>query len=368
MTASPGGLEGLRRAYEGRRVLVTGHTGFKGSWLALWLERLGAKVIGLALPPAGERPLFAELGFPTIDHRLADVGDAQAVDTTLADVDADYLFHLAAQSLVRPSYAAPVRTFQTNVMGTVHILEAARRMRRLKAAVVVTSDKCYENREWVYRYRETDPLGGADPYSASKGATELVAASYRRSYFAAGAALATARAGNVIGGGDWATDRIVPDIVRGALAGSPILIRNPAAIRPWQHVLEPLHGYLLLGARLAGESHRFAKAWNFGPAEAGTVDVATLARMIVQAWGKRVPELRLGGVSGQPHEAGLLQLENAQARHELGWQPRLSLEAAVGMTVEWYKAYATAEPQAPGRMRKLTERQIEEYEALLAGG
>jgi CDP-glucose 4,6-dehydratase len=333
-----------RDFWSGKRVLVTGHTGFKGSWLVLWLNALGAEVAGYALEPPTQPSLWRQLNLASeIRDDAADVRDlprlAQAFDAFRPEV----VFHLAAQSLVRPSYEDPVATYATNVMGTANVLEAARRARGVRALVAVTSDKCYENREWDRSYRESDAMGGHDPYSSSKGCAELVTAAYRNSFFPPGRysehglALASARAGNVIGGGDWAQDRLVPDLMRAALENRPARIRNPDSVRPWQHVLDPLHGYLMLAERL-WQDPGFAGGWNFGPAEEDAVPVGKLADLLASRWG--------AGPSWQanpgphPHEARYLKLDCAKARSQLGWRPKLALPAALDWTVEWYRAFA----------------------------
>ncbi|MBT0667209.1 CDP-glucose 4,6-dehydratase [Novosphingobium profundi] len=342
MSESPTLGQALADAYRGKRVLVTGHTGFKGAWLCLWLRALGAEVTGIALPTDARGPDFgtcvdlAEL----IDSRFADIRSESAFAKGCSGIAPEIVFHLAAQALVRPSYEVPVETFATNVTGTAIVLDAVRRMASARAVVVVTSDKCYDNREWHWPYRETDALGGADPYSASKGCTELVAQAFRRSYFSApsGCQIATARAGNVIGGGDVSRDRLLPDIVRATLAARPVTIRNPASIRPWQHVLEPLAGYLLLGARLMDEGgHRFAQAWNFGPSAEDFIDVETLARRVVATWGEGAPLITFGKRAQDPHEAGHLTLDSSKARAVLGWAPRLTTADAVRLSVAWYR-------------------------------
>jgi len=298
-----------------------------------------------------------------VDHRIADIRDARAYEEACRGVEPDLVFHLAAQALVRPSYDDPVETFATNVTGTAVVLDAVRRMPSVRGVVVVTSDKCYENREWEWPYRETDALGGADPYSASKGCTELVAAAFRRSYFSdpAGCQIATVRAGNVIGGGDNSLDRLLPDVVHATLAGTAVTIRNPASVRPWQHVLEPLAGYLMLGARLLGEqAPRFAEAWNFGPSADGFIDVEEIARHFQRAWGPGVAQIAFGRRPDDPHEAGMLTLDSSKAQARLGWRPRLSTEQAVTMSAEWYRAFARGTED----MRAFSEAQIAQYSGL----
>lgn len=350
----------LGSAYRGKRILVTGHTGFKGGWLCLWLHHLGAEVTGIALAPP-ELSLFNALRLDElVDHRIADIGNPEIYERAIAGVQADLVFHMAAQSLVRPSYADPVSTFQTNVIGTAVVLEGVRGMPSAKGVVVVSSDKCYENNEWSWPYREIDPMGGADPYSASKGCTELVAASYRRSFFAdrIGCQVASARAGNVFGGGDWATDRLVPDVIRAALDGTPVRLRNPASVRPWQHVLEPLSGYLMLGAKLlSDEASRFAEGWNFGPNPDAFVEVAEIARAVLSAWGASSTRIEFSTRSDDPHEAAMLTLDSSKARTRLGWKPRLSAGQAIEMTAEWYRAAAAGDRD----MRSFTEQQITAY-------
>ena len=342
--------------------MVTGLTGFKGLWLGAWLERLGAKVFGLALEPteatAAAWPRWEE----RFRVRIGDIRDANVVDAAMAECEPEIIFHLAAQSLVRQGYADPAATFASNVMGTVHVLEAARRMPSVRAVVVVTSDKCYENREWHWGYRETDRLGGRDPYSASKACSELVTAAYRDSFTrdAGGWSVATARAGNVIGGGDWAEDRLVPDLVRAIAAGEPVELRHPNATRPWQHVLEPLSGYLMLGKALCGDSGKFGGAWNFGPADAEAINVRQLANRFAEIWGGA--EIIETGTPDGPHEARCLQLDSSKSRAELGWRPLLCPDERLAWTVDWYKAahkYSTAS-------WRVTEQQIEAFEGKVA--
>jgi CDP-glucose 4,6-dehydratase len=351
----------LAQGYTGKRVLLTGHTGFKGSWMALWLTKLGAEVFGMALDPPTTPSLFDLAGLAeTVDHYIADVRDAQAVQDRIAAVRPDVIFHMAAQSLVRESYRSPVDTLAVNVMGTAHILEAARQLATPCAIVIVTSDKCYDNREWVWGYRENDRLGGHDPYSMSKGAAELVTESWRASFFHApdsAIRVASARAGNVIGGGDWAVDRIVTDSIAALARGGSIRLRNPHATRPWQHVLEPLSGYLLLGQHLMGaRGTAFAEAWNFGPLTDSIRPVSDLARLLVEAWGSGRWEA--AAMPNQPKEAYSLALNCDKAHHQLGWKPSWTIEQAVNATVMWFKAW-----QAGDNLRAVTYDQIARYEA-----
>ncbi|POX91671.1 CDP-glucose 4,6-dehydratase [Mycobacterium kansasii] len=328
-------LNAFRTAYRGRRVLVTGHTGFKGSWLCLWLHALGAEVTGLALDPSSKPNHWDLLKLSINDHRV-DIRDEAAVRGIFAAEGPEIVFHLAAQPLVRRSYREPVATWATNVMGTVHVLEAARATPDVRAVVVVTTDKCYENREWPWAYRERDRLGGHDPYSASKAGAELAAASYRTAFLQHSSAslIATARGGNVIGGGDWSEDRLIPDLVRSVVADEPLVIRSPHATRPWQHVLDCLSGYLLLGQRLLAGDDSCADAWNFGPDEKGNRTVEQVLRDLARTW----PKLRWQQTTDpQPHEAGLLQLDSARARMHLGWRPVWDLEKAIHHTADWYR-------------------------------
>ena len=345
--------------WAGKRVLVTGHTGFKGCWLALWLASMGARVSGYALAAPSTPSLWdlvqAKSG---IASTIADIRDLGALAKATAAAQPEIVFHLAAQSLVRPSYDDPVGTYATNVLGTVHVMEAARRAGSVRALVNVTSDKCYENLETGQAYREGDPMGGRDPYSSSKGCAELVTSAYRLSFFQ-GAGIASARAGNVIGGGDWALDRIVPDTVRAIAAGKPVRVRNPRAVRPWQHVLEPLAGYLALAERLYEKPAGFAEAWNFGPDEAEAVPVETVATTVTRLWGP--PAAWKADAGEHPHEAHFLRLDSSKARARLDWRPRLKLPLALEWTVDWYRR------QAQGAdARQLTLGQIERYMGLAA--
>lgn len=349
----------VRTCYRGKRVLITGLTGFKGIWLGLWLKEIGATVHGLALPATN--PM--RLGWPGLEERLpcvhGDIRDPVLVKNALRTFQPDFVFHLAAQPLVRLSYADPLGTYETNVMGTAHVLEAARQTPSVQATVVITTDKCYENREWHWGYRETDPVGGHDPYSSSKACSEILAASYRRSFpeHPACRRLATARAGNVIGGGDWAEDRLVPDMVRAIRAGETIHLRRPTALRPWQHVLEPLSGYLLLGAALAENQSGAASAWNFGPIDIEPLMVRDIAQQFVKTWGR-------GSVTEEntdtgPHEAHFLKLDSSKAVSELNWQPLLNSDERLQWTVNWYKSWQ----DSPNSIWDYTERQIQLAEA-----
>jgi CDP-glucose 4,6-dehydratase len=331
--------------WAGRRVLVTGHTGFKGAWLSLWLAALGAEVTGFASGVPTDPSLFAlaRVG-DDVGHVEGDVRDTEHVAEAIAGARPEVVLHLAAQPMVRRSFRDPVATYATNVMGTVNVLDAVRRAPGddLRVAIVVTSDKCYENRNWVWGYREHEPMGGHDPYSSSKGAAELITAAYRSSYFTADGtpAIASARAGNVIGGGDWGEDRLVPDLFRAALAGEPLRIRNPDAVRPWQHVLNPLSGYLRLAER-AWEDPEAAQGWNFGPAEADAQPVAWIVDRIAQQWDG---ELRREVDPGpHPHEAHWLKLDSSLAGARLGWTPRWDLAEGLARTAGWYRAYRDGE-------------------------
>jgi CDP-glucose 4,6-dehydratase len=357
MTMISGGAD-----WRGRSVFVTGHTGFKGSWLSLLLSELGAKVTGYALSPSTEPSLFdvARVGEAIERSIIGDVRDYAALESALREARPDAVFHLAAQPLVRYSYDHPVETYDTNVMGTVHLLEAVRKVGGVKAVVAVTSDKCYENREWVHPYRESDPMGGHDPYSSSKGCAELVISAFRKSYFAPenlsthGTAIASVRAGNVIGGGDWSLDRLVPDLVRAYEAGETPVIRSPGAVRPWQHVLEALVGYVAIAQRLMRGEAGFADAWNFGPSEEDAQPVAWIVDKMAKSWG--VDSAWQDWDGHIPHEAGLLRLDCSKARAELGWRPTLGLEEAIVSIVEWHKSVASG-----ADARAVTIAQIERF-------
>lgn len=324
--------------WRGRRVLVTGHTGFKGGWLALWLARLGAEATGIALAPEPGTSLFeSALIANHIDSRIVDIRDADAIKAILRDVRPEVVFHLAAQPLVRESYRRPVETFATNMMGTVHVLEALRGIDETRVALMITTDKVYANREWVYPYREDDPLGGHDPYAASKAACEIAIASYRLSFLAErGTAVASARAGNVIGGGDWSSERLIPDAVRAWAKDEPLVVRRPEAVRPWQHVLEPLNAYLVLAQRLWSDPS-LAQAYNIGPPPGEQASVRTVVTLAREAFGRG--ETTFGAATTGPHESGLLALETAKARHLLAITPRWNLADAVSRTMDWYRAF-----------------------------
>ncbi len=345
--------------FAGERVFVTGHTGFKGAWLAAWLTRLGAEVTGYALNPPTRPNLFDALALGSdLRHVSADVRDRDHLAAEMRATRPAMVFHLAAQAIVRRAYAEPRDTFETNIMGTVNVLEGARACPSVRAIVVVTSDKCYENHETDQAFRETDAMGGRDPYSASKGCAELVTAAYRESYFVDGPAVATARAGNVIGGGDWAPDRIIPDSVRALAAGMPIVVRNPDAVRPWQHVLESLSGYLQLGAMLLREGHRYDGAWNFGPTDQGEDhSVRWVVERFLAEWGSgswTSPD----GAERTPHEAHRLSLDSAKARDQLGWAPTWDAQIAVRETADWYHEYY----RAPTLARELVDHQLAAYQ------
>ncbi len=353
-------------ALAGKRVLLTGHTGFKGSWLALWLRQLGADVYGLALEPPTTPSMFALCRIAEdMDHRIGDIRDYAVVRARVADVRPDLVMHLAAQPIVRQSYVDPLETMATNVMGTAHVLEAVRSWGQHCAVVVVSSDKCYDNRGWVWGYRENDPMGGSDPYSASKGATELVTSSWRDSFFGgdSGVNLASARAGNVIGGGDWAADRIIPDCIRAFCEGRGVELRNPRATRPWQHVLEPLGGYLLVAARLLSASPEpYCTGWNFGPAARDVRPVEDLVGMIAGHWGSDAAWSKSPGP--HPKEAAILSLNCDKAAAELGWHPTWSLEAMIGHTAGWFQAWHKGDAD----MRAVTMDQIAAFAADVGSG
>lgn len=358
----------IRLSFSGRKVFLTGHTGFKGAWLALWLTQLGADVYGYSLAPETEPNAFSSLGLEQLlHHQLSDIRDLEALRESLRTVKPDFVFHLAAQPLVRRSYGAPIETIETNILGTANLLEAIRLERLPCTTVVVTSDKCYENRDSLWGYREDEQLGGHDVYSMSKAAVELVVSSYRRSFFSPdkitqhGVSVATARAGNVVGGGDWAFDRIVPDVIRAIAAGRVAEIRNPSAIRPWQHVIEPLHGYLLLAQRLQESASvsdaSFGEAWNFGPRSEDCRPVQAVVETLCKEWGSG--SWVLSSPTENLHEAGVLRLNTDKATVRLGWRPRWRFEKALALSVEWYRAHLAAATAA--ELRALCLRQCAEY-------
>jgi CDP-glucose 4,6-dehydratase len=354
-------LPSMSTFFQGKKMLITGHTGFKGSWLSLWLQAMGAEVTGYALAPPTNPSLFevAEVG-SGMTSIIGDIRDLDKLQAVFAEHQPEIVIHMAAQPLVRYSYQNPVETYSTNVMGTVNLLEAVRKTAGVKAVVNVTTDKCYENREWAWGYRENEPMGGFDPYSNSKGCSELVTAAYRSSYFHPEkykehrVALASGRAGNVIGGGDWAEDRLIPDIMRAITKGEPVNIRNPYAIRPWQHVLEPLSGYLVLAKKLYEEGSIYAESWNFGPNDEDAKPVQWIVERLTQAWGNdaswHVDE------GDHPHEAHYLKLDCSKAKTRLDWHPKWHLEEALGRIVDWQKQYHKG-----ADMKAVTLEQIDYY-------
>jgi CDP-glucose 4,6-dehydratase len=351
-----------RSFWKNRRVFVTGHTGFKGSWLSLWLDALGADVTGFALEPPTQPNLFEQANIGSVVRSIfADVRDFPRVKAAIEECHPDVVIHMAAQSVVRRGYEDPIETYSSNVMGTVNVMEAVRQLKHSCAIVNVTSDKCYANQEWVWGYRENESMGGRDPYSNSKGCAELVTTAYRESFFSPlsikdhGVALASARAGNAIGGGDWTSNQLIPDLLRAFLEGQPCLIRSPSAIRPWQFVLEPLRGYLVLAERLTEYPSGFASAWNFGSSESDAKPVSWIADELTRLWGARA-SWRLDDAP-HPREAFSLKLDTSKARTSLDWQPTLPLSQALRWIVEWYKAF-----QAGSDLRSITCEQIERYE------
>lgn len=330
--------------WKNKRVFLTGHTGFKGSWLAIWLNSMGAKVTGYALQPPTNPSLFEAAGVEELVHSIiGDIRDASLLQQAMIRADPEIVIHMAAQPLVRESYKNPVETYSTNIMGTVHLFESIRKCSSVKAVINVTTDKCYENKEWVWGYRENEPMGGYDPYSNSKACSELVTSSYRDSFFNPinydyhGVALASARAGNVIGGGDWAKDRLIPDCINSLVNGEQIILRNPNAIRPWQHVLEPLSGYLLLAEKLYNHGPEYGEAWNFGPNDADARSVEWIVQKIIEKWDGHASYQLDGG--NHPHEAGFLKLDSSKAMMKLGWQQRWDLDSTIEKVVEWTNSY-----------------------------
>jgi CDP-glucose 4,6-dehydratase len=347
--------------WAGKRVFLTGHTGFKGAWLALWLEQLGAHVAGYSFEPPSQPNLFevANVRSALAQHWHADLRDITALRAAASSFEPDIICHLAAQSLVRESYVRPIDTYATNVMGTAHVLEVARHIPSVRVVVIATSDKCYENRETDHAYREDDAMGGHDPYSSSKGAAELVTAAYARSFFETSGSkcsVTSVRAGNVIGGGDWAKDRLMPDLMRGLVAGEPIVIRQPRAIRPWQHVLDPLAGYLTVAEKVWPTSPAKWEGWNFGPDPGSERTVEEVVTLTCRLWG-HMDLLRIREDPSAPHEAAMLKLDSTKARTELGWAPCWAFEEAVARTIEWYRRYAAGDA-----MLAFTRQQITAYQ------
>ena len=346
--------------WKNKSIFLTGHTGFKGGWLALWLSSMGAKVTGYALAPNTSPSLFEALSLDSVLHNshIANICDLDHLQKTLSACKPEIVIHMAAQPLVRYSYTNPVETYMTNVMGTVNILESIRQTDAVKATVVVTTDKCYENKEWVWGYRENEPMGGFDPYSNSKGCAELVTSAYRQSYFSDPAGnpnrVASARAGNVIGGGDWSEDRLIPDALKAFESSQTLMIRNPLATRPWQHVLEPLSGYLILAQSLYQDGEKFSSAWNFGPKDKDNRSVQEVITSLSKQWGLGATWQQ--DTSFQPHEAGLLKLDCSKASKQLRWEPKWDLETAIEKIIEWHKAYQVKE-----NMQALTLKQIDQY-------
>lgn len=350
--------------WKGKKVFLTGHTGFKGAWLSIWLDQMGADVTGFSLPPPTDPSLFALSGIGKHVHSiLGDIRDLKHLSTAITQAEPEIIIHLAAQSLVVYSHSNPVDTYSTNVMGTVNLLDSLRSNESVKAAIIVTSDKCYKNQEWPWGYRENDPLGGFDPYSNSKVCAELITDSYRRAFFSSGKtgkhqlSLASVRAGNVIAGGDWASNRLVPDVMNGLMERKTISIRNPESVRPWQHVLEPLDGYLTLAEKLYSEGTRYAEGWNFGPSEGDTKTVTELTSYLCSLWGndatwEETPLM-------EPRETNFLRLDCSKSRLNLGWKPKLTLEETLNWIIEWYKCY-----HEKGDIFKITSKQIARYQSL----
>lgn len=349
--------------WKNKKVFITGHTGFKGSWLSLWLHSLGAQVTGYSIDVPTTPSLFESANIKEkINSISADIKDLDTLKKAMHQSSPDIVFHLAAQSLVRESYEHPVDTYATNVMGTVNVLEAIRNVASVKSVIIVTSDKCYENKEWNWGYRENEPMGGYDPYSSSKGCAELVTSAYRTSFFEANpdTLIASVRAGNVIGGGDWAKDRLIPDAIQSFSAGETVQIRSPRAIRPWQHVLEPLRGYMMLAEKLFNGDAQFAQGWNFGPEDNDIRSVSWIIDKLVSSWGDGASWNTENSV--QPHEATLLALDHSMARYKLGWEPVLRLDEALNWVVDWYKAFENNK-----NINDISMAQIKKYQELGEG-
>jgi CDP-glucose 4,6-dehydratase len=359
------GMGPFGNTYRGKRVLITGHTGFKGAWLALWLKELGAEVLGYSLEPPTVPNFFEAIGLEeAIISVRGDIRDESHLFSVFRQFKPEFVFHLAAQSLVRLSYQEPQLTYMTNVMGTVNVLEAIRRTKTVRVAVVVTSDKCYENQEWVYGYREIDPMGGYDPYSSSKGCAELVTAAYTRSFFNPEnyhrhqVAVASVRAGNVIGGGDWGADRLIPDCIRALSRGEAVVIRHPDAVRPWQYIMEPLSGYLWLGAEMYAQGSKFNGAWNFGPEGEDMLTVREIVELTISLWGKGTYRV---DNADHPHEAALLRLDCSKAHQRLRWRPVYNIYAAMEQTIGWYKRFYEDTASSAGARYDFSVEQIKEY-------
>ncbi len=354
-----------KKFWTGKKVFVTGHTGFKGAWLSFWLRSLGSTVKGFALPPPTDQNLFAVLNLESnVQSVFGDIRDLDLLKNHIRKFDPDVVIHMAAQAIVRESYQNPVDTFQVNAIGTAHLLEAVRYTNNTKAVICVTSDKCYENREWPWKYRENDPMGGWDPYSASKGCSELVISSYRNSFFnnehyaKHGVAVASVRAGNVIGGGDWGQDRLIPDIMRAFSQNERVIIRNPSAIRPWQYILDLLSGYLLLAERLYEDGPNYMEAWNFGPNDNEEKTVKEIVQLISKLWGNGAYRELDPNSTSHPHEAFTLKLDSSKSRSRLGWMPKFTLEHSLECIVDWYKQYYSGE----NSMKELSEKHITAFE------
>jgi CDP-glucose 4,6-dehydratase len=350
----------FKNIYRGKRVLVTGHTGFKGSWLSLWLASMGARVTGYALASNTIPSLFDVLAIDTLIEKshVADIRDLANLQKAMSDAKPDVVIHMAAQPLVRYSYINPVETYATNIMGTVHVLEGARNVDSIRATLIVTTDKCYENKEWILSYGESEPMGGYDPYSSSKGCAELVTSAYRQSFFSNHRSMnkiASARAGNVIGGGDWSEDRLIPDAIKAFEANKPLMVRNPLATRPWQHVLEPLSGYLILTQALFEKGDPFTSGWNFGPNDENNRSVEEVVDLLISSWYTSASWEKEG--AEQPHEANLLRLDCSKARTQLGWIPKWNLEIAMQKIIQWQQAFKAKE-----NMQKISLAQINEYQ------
>ena len=357
-------IKDIKDIYKNKKVLITGHTGFKGSWLSLWLLELGANVIGYSLEPPTHPNLFEALSLnKKLIHIIGDVRDEKKLSSVFKKYKPEFVFHLAAQPLVRLSYTEPKLTYETNIIGTINVLEAVRKTDSVRVCVVITTDKCYENKEWVYGYRETDPMGGYDPYSSSKACAELIVSAYRNSFFNPrdydkihNIALSSVRAGNVIGGGDWGEDRLIPDCIKTLSKNKIINIRNPQATRPWQYVLEPLSGYLLLGSKMYKDGKRYSSAWNFGPNDDDIITVEEIVKLVIQNWGNGYYKV---DTSSQPHEAGLLKLDTSKACTFLGWKPVYNLCEAIKRTINWYKYFYKSVGKE--KLYKITVNDISDY-------